>query len=580
MNRDPDAIAASARSPLPFADLATLGFAMLLPLVFAQQALSSFFSPKAALLLVALVPGLVVLAGLCARRDRAAWCAAAFVSVAAVATVLADVPLMALLGSYSWGSGLIFAAVLAGTWALGRRLEPRSRHALVGVLVVAAVLNALLGWVQMVVDLGSNPLRPYEGRALGLLGNPVHLGAFCAAAAWLALDRWREHGRNAWVWTGAVGVLAGAVQLSGSRVALGSLVIAAVVQCLRCGARRGSMATAVLLAGIVLALLVPAPSGSASTQRVTAAASSGLGPRLSIWGDAVEALTERPLVGYGPGRFFVAVSPRTGLEVVRYNGADALYADAHNVLVEYLTTTGIAGFALFAAWLGLAGARARGPLVGFVLVVAASMLFEPLYVGLTPLVMLTLGASGPGPGPGTLRPSVRAIGRVVAVIGALTGLVAGVSLLLGDVALERASDRRSRAEIHRAASLLPPWPDVPAFEASIDATLRALTGDRSFEERAIAHERLAVDRDPADPVWWARLGEFQEASRHFADADRSYRQALRRNPWSIIALSGRYRLAVRRNDLVTARAIRSRLCEIGKDACPPTPERHRRELSR
>ena len=108
--------------------------------------------------------------------------------------------------------------------------------------------------------------------------------------------------------------------------------------------------------------------------------------RGALWGNAVSAIEEQPLLGYGPGRFATAVSPHTSVEVARYTGGDVLYADAHNFVVEYATTTGLVGLLLLFGWLISAGRRARGPLVGFVIAVAMSMLLQPQYLGLTPLV--------------------------------------------------------------------------------------------------------------------------------------------------------------------------------------------------
>lgn len=558
-------------------ELAVLGFALLLPLAFAVQVYTPFLTPKAALLLALIGPGLVALALACRQRDHAAWWAAGFLGVATAATVLADVPVMSLFGQYAWGNGLLYVAGLVGAWALGRSLTARSRELLATVVLLAALANAAFAWLQSFVELQPVAFHLFQGRAVGFMGNPVHLGALCGGALWLAVLRVRASARP-WLWIAAVGVLGGAVQLSGSRIGLVAGVGAVLVAAIRTDRRKAVAVVGALAIGVLLANVAPLPGGS-STDRVSGASASGLRPRIALWGNAVTALESRPLIGYGPGRFATAVAPHAGVEVARYTGGDMLYADAHNFIVEYATTTGLVGLLLLAGWLITAGRRARGPLVGFVIAIALSMLFEPQSVGLTPLVALALGAAGPElrlfPGPGTrARPVVAG----VCILTALVGLGFGAVLLAGDAAYLDGVNDRSFAEIAHADALLPPWPTIAAHRASIASVDRVLTGNRRYEVIAVAAAREAVRRDPADPQWLFTLAGYEESRGHQRAADRLYHQTLVRNPWSVVALSGRYRIAVKQGDFADARLTREQLCRLAKEACPPSPEKFAQEL--
>ena len=507
-------------------ELCVLGVALLLPLAFAVQDFTTFFMPKVALLLLLLGLGsLRPRAGLPASGSSS-WWAAAFLAVSALSTLFADVPILSVFGSYAWGNGLLFVAALVAFWALGRMLGSRARELLVIVLLFGALVNAGWAWLQMSVDLGESVFRPYLGRAPGLMGNPVQLGALCAAAMWLAAGKTRS---RLVPWLIALAVLAGAVQLSGSRIALVAGIGAVVFAASRAGLRRGCLIGGAVALGIVLSMLVPAPGGS-STQRVTGATSQGLGPRVALWESAAHGLTDRPLIGFGPGRFYVAATPHTSLTTARYTGGDTLYADAHNFVVEFATTTGLLGLIALGGFLIVAGRRARGPLVGFTIVVAITMLLQPQYVGLTPLVLLALGASGPrlrlfpASGVDAERPVDRGTGRMgagrvilVVLCGAtaLVGGVVGYRAIAGDAAFERAVTERSPAQVDRADRLFPAWPDVPAQRASIYATRRFLTGERRYEALAARSGREAVERDPSDPQWLFQMGNLEEASHAF-----------------------------------------------------------------
>jgi hypothetical protein len=257
--------------------------------------------------------------------------------------------------------------------------------------------------------------------------------------------------------------------------------------------------------------------------------------------------------------------------LARYEGPDVLFADAHNFIVEVLTTTGILGFAAFLAWLVLAGRRVRGPLAGFAVVGAVAMLVEPLNVGLTPLVLLAFGAAGadaaePALSGGSWLRSRLAVGISVATLA--VGAALGVLLIIGDTHYRSALRESSVDELSAAARRLPPWPQLPGVRASLLAA-SARRGGPSVGKRALAAERDALARDEADPYWWYTLGAFEEQWGTPARASEAYRQALRRNPWSQTARLGLFRLALRAEDRARAARLREQMCELGPAYCPP-----------
>ena len=227
-----------------------VALAFLLPVAVWTTGYSAFLVPKTALGLVALGPGLVMLARLVVRGDRGARWAVAFLAVATIATVLADEPLMALVGSYNWFNGLWFVALCVAVWSLGRGARGRTRRIETALLLGAGV-NALWAWAASTGKIDYVLFGLFQGRPLGLMPNPVYLGALCAAGLWLALVR--ERAAKAWsAWLLGVVVFVGAVELSGTRTAAAATLVA-VVWCVIRYLRRSEPARAAVLVGAVLA---------------------------------------------------------------------------------------------------------------------------------------------------------------------------------------------------------------------------------------------------------------------------------------------------------------------------------------
>lgn len=566
----PPALPPSRRGDI--AGVLLAGYAFLLCVAWSNRVFNWFILPKAAVGLCVIGPGLVALMWLLKRRDLPAVAATAFLTLAALATVLADEPVMSFFGEYFSLNGFVFVAACVATWALGRTARGRTGY-IEGALVAGATVNAMVAWLQVSTDLGVEGLGLFEGRAQGLMGNPVFLAALCAGGLWLVLARERQAARPL-MWLALAGFLAGAIELSGSRISLAVafvVVIWFVVAHLRRAAwSRAAFVVLAIAAGFAIAQVPGTPQASGA-ERVGADASNGLGPRVQLWRAAIDAVGDRPLLGYGPGRTQAATSPRRSLSLARYEGPDVLFADAHNFIVEVLTTTGILGFAAFLAWLVLAGRRARGPLAGFAVVGAVAMLLEPLNVGLTPLVLLALGAAAADAAEPALTGSSWFRSRLAVGISLVTlvaGVAFGVVLISGDTHYRSALRDGSFGELSAADRRFPPWPQVPGVRASLLAAT-ARNGGRPVERRAIAAERDALARDEADPYWWYQLGAFEEQWGTPARASQAYREALRRNPWSQNARLGLFRLALRADDRDRAARLRGKMCEVGPAYCPP-----------
>jgi O-antigen ligase len=241
---------------------------------------------------------------------------------------------------------------------------------------------------------------------------------------------------------------------------------------------------------------------------------------------------DRPL-GYGPGRFVEVSSPATTLRQAKVS-PDTTYADAHNLFVEHLATTGLPGVALLIGFLCLAARRARGPMLAFAAGGLIVYLMEPQSLAVTPVIFLALGAASVAPQPTrgsrlVLAPLLGAIGLLVAV------------LLVGDVALRQADLDFQLDDARLADRALFAWPEASSRLGVVSffrATTQASSDDPALlgaSERAF---RRAAQRDPDIATSWNNLADLQLYRHEVPGARVSFTRALAANPWSLRALVG------------------------------------------
>ncbi len=538
-----------------------------------------FWSPKATVALVMIGPGLVALVVAAFARDRAAVAGLAFLGVAGLATVLSPSPLLAVTGLYNDGTGLLFLGAVVGAWALGRRLGPASRDLLVYALLGAAVVNAVMVWLQMSSFFTNDLFALVDDRGLGLLGNPVHATAFLVGAAALAVERLPHRAAppatastarepvGPLALTLLLAVFASAVQLTGGRIGIVLLALVAVRALVRTGLRRGAVVVVAFALGVGCAAVV-FPSGTGAAGRLADSGSSTFGGRVDRWRTAVPAVGDRPVLGIGPGLYRRATSVHDTAAAARAFGADSLYRDAHDVFVETVVTTGILGLVALVLWLLLAARGAHGALAWFAVFAGVSLLFQPSFVGLTPVIALALGAAAAR----RAHPFGKA-GVTAAVVLAVIGATFGGLLLRGDIVLGRAARSVDTAQARRAVRLVPLWPEPAFVLLRAEATDAHRTGDSVHWRRAIAAARDATRRDPSEPSGWNALGELELAHGGVDAAERAFVTARHWNPYSVAALAGLASIAHERHDVARVRRLCRTLHEVSDSVTCPAPRR-------
>jgi O-antigen ligase len=530
--------------------------------------------------------GLVELGRLLRRGDRPAAFVAALMVWGLFASLVSPEPWLATVAGFINDRQWLYQAATLACWAVGRRVRPSDRPLIIGALLVGLAANVVFAIAQASVE-GYGLLQLSEGRALGFQASPVFLGGLMTGA--LVLCASLVTSSRSWWWTALVGVSLAtlAADLSGSRSALLLGIPLALVAARRSGWRRLGLIVLAVVVGLVLSSAILG-AGSTSARRLGGdQGGGGIAPRVTMWEAGVRAAAERPLTGWGVGRFRSATTPRTTPAFVRAEGPDREYFDAHNLFVEQLVAVGIPGLVLLVGFGWSLRRRVEGPLAWFAAGVAVTWLLEPISIGTGPLVMLALGASfvrttnaedgeAVGAEADALAPARRRLlsAAVPVLIGlfVLAGAVQGARLLMTGRDLLDAQTEASPAAIERVRSRFPRDASL-ADTASIIAVANT-HGDRTSPaaRRALAQARRATQLEPSRAQWWARRAgseQYYSAGTKRERLARAHRVLLRgyeRNPWSAQVLYGLYENAAARHDRAEEARWRADLCRI--DLCP------------
>lgn len=505
---------------------------------------------RAAFTLLVVAVGVPTLWALRRTRHRlAALFAGGFLIVGLAAAAVSDDPLRSLFGAYGWSTGWIAMVGFVSAWALGTALLPRWVGRIETTILVVAVANAVVAIVQTAFQPSIPSLEMVTDRAAGLTGNPVYLGGLLAAAAGIAVARSRP-----WVAAGFASVFGFAAMTTASRAAVMTLVLIAAYALWRHRWLRGAAIATVMAAAMV--------GGAFFTSATTLEQRSSDAARVDIWILSLDALEDEPVLGFGPGLFRDAITPRRSLDHVAAQSTEAEWVDAHNVVVEYGVTTGLIGVALLAVWLALAGLRARGPLAVFALVIFGAHLLQPQSLVLTTLGLLALGAAMPRTG---VSPPT-----VASWIGIVPAVFVAIALVTGAFYLDRGRVDFDIYSSETAARILSMYPD-PAVAASRAHALHAIdTRDPADAAEAVRWREIAIDRDSTNAFLWQGLGEIHLSQGRPGEAMDAFDEALRHDPWLRSAHVGIARAAVAMGDAPIAERHITILRSLGMDEMAET----------
>lgn len=529
-----------------------------LPVVADPQVGSDTFTPKYFVMLIIAAVGVVPLYRLARSGPLRvpARFGVSFLLVAFVAALSSAVPVEGLFGTYLWGTGWFFWLACVGGWAIGATLDEHGRVLLIRGLLGGVLANALLGIIQVYgtkLDPGlftAGLLATFNGQADGFLGNPIHLEALLMGGLALVLGR---ACRRPWPWALWTAIIALALEMSAERLAP-ILFIGLVAYALwRYPWRRvliyaGSIAVGYVVGDRTGTLSVVNRATTLATARTT----DGL--RLGIWKVALKADLHRPLLGYGPGQFSHATSATIPASLAAQLGPDRYFTDAHDILIEVLTTTGVLGLLAIAGLVATSVRSARGALLGFAAFTLAVRLIEPLNVGTDPLAFMAIGGVA-----GTfawdrsrqLEPGNIA-SRMVTAVCVLAAVLLGSSLLIGDAFLYEGALHYSVPDAQTASRLLPEWPESASDLARVYAYNSIVHPGQGWLLKARAAELAALGREPTSPGYWADLGNADLDLGHVSLAIHDFDRSLNLAPYDDEALTGLATIAISRHQYETA----------------------------
>jgi O-antigen ligase len=558
----------SARSRPPI-ELFAAAVAFLISIAFAPSSVEAgAFTARAAILLVVLAVGLPILLTQTRQpRPLAARAAVAFLLIGFVSAVRSANHTTAVFGLYAQGTGLLYMASLAGAWAVGRSIRPKARPRVERALIFGVLVNVGVALLAAVIDLSSlgAGLVDSSGRAQALTGNPVLLGALAGFGLALLVPRFATAPAT---WGIPVVATVAAAQLSGTRVAL--VVIAGIVlwAVRRHGVRVGATLALLVIIGLAGGHALSSPGAASATGRAVQT-SDDWRVRPATWVSAGHSLVRRSLFGIGPGQFRTATSPYRPHSVGRLEGPEKIFTDAHNLVVEYATTTGLLGVGALIIWLLAAMRGARDCLFAGALALLAVHMFEPQSVLTTPLLFLALGAGG---SVGTRSKGDRpAVHWIITSCCIAASIWAAAILLVGEFDLRQSELDFTLAPVSQANRILPAWPRPEALLAKVWLFDGIAGANKADIRQSRSWQLRALQRDDTDPQLWNDLADFDASEGSNAAASAEYLSALRFNPTSVRAMDGLARLARSRCDPSAERYWRQRSLQVVPPVTAPLP---------
>jgi hypothetical protein len=362
--------------------------------------------------------------------------------------------------------GVLLAGAVAVAWILldARRVESMAVLALAGGAGVA-VFGVALALPGITSDGEPRHVRAHDGLIFALV---VLAGAaLVAAVAWALRNR-------------SVGAAAGARIERGA--AIGAVVVAVA-----------GLAVAVVFAGHLWHEFTN--PGNTQVQNATGRFATAKSDRWVWWQEAWHAFTRHPIGGTGAGTF--------GLENQMLRRAPVVVDEPHNTPLQFLSETGLIGFALYlltaaaalwAAW------RARRDPAGLALGLAVAAFFahgvvdkDWNYVATCGPLFLVAGLLAARPGAARARRPLLALAALVVAFGVVYSLTA-------PWLSQRAYARGTESGAKQARSYDP---------LSVNALILLATYEEATDlKTALKYYGQAVNLEPQNAETWYELGAF------------------------------------------------------------------------
>jgi O-antigen ligase len=508
--------------------------------------------------------------------DRAARAALALGTWVLVAGFASGFPRSALGGFVARDMSAVLVVGCLAMWAVARRLSERGRYALVPVLLSGLGVSLAVGVLQLVFDVRTGTFAMNGGRPSGLTTNPVYFGGLMTAASTLCAATVSSQGseaspagsrRSRVAWLVCAGLFAVGASISGSRIAILAMICLAAVLLIW---RRVHALAAVgaMGVGVVLGALFQQAVGTSSDALSRAGdGGGGLDGRMQIWRYALSAIGEKPIFGWGFGRFQASVQGRYSAEFVTSYASQDLgvaWFDAHNLLIGIVNAIGVIGLVLAAVWIATTVRGVDRTLVIFPVALLATWMLQPPALATLPLAALVLGAASRPPAHHPIGDSEALLRRRWIHRSAVAaGLAACCYLVVVDVAFYAVTDQLDGSASESVAAFYPGDP----VAAGLVAQVWAYDTLDNASPQAIEWQERAVDRDPERPYWRVRLAERYLMAGRYDDAWTQLDRSLDLQPFHPESVRLRVAVAARMQDEARLGQAIAAACEIDPAAC-------------
>jgi O-antigen ligase len=535
---------------------------------------------RMAALLAGLPIGVVILVRLARQRDKASLVALAFLVWAVVGALASGAPWRSILGQVDGNtqSVVIFLGVF-GFWALARTMSERGRSLAGPVLVAALGVSALIGILQIVLNIEGGSLAHVGGRAGGLEGNAaLYSATLCGAFAWCASISESAAGARARLY-GLAGVLffAVGIGLSGTRVSIIAVGLVCIAVVVHARTLRSLRVTALAVLGFVtsnlmqhLFLPTAVTKGATAVDRFSSVGTEG---RIELWKAGMSAFRANPLLGSGVGRVRPAIQHHFTPEFVRVYQRDDFsmaWNDVHNVFVQMLVSVGIVGFVLLAAFVVLSVRKGDFGLALAAAAISVNWMLQPTGLSSLAIAMIFLGAAAVR-NPELCR-SVRTrrlgsdkVGSAVTVGAVVIGFAAALALVGADLNLRHAVQTGDSAQIRAAAG----WFGDDPFVTDVFFVDTYKASDPHEAQARVEAARRAVAAEPDVPVWWNELAMTQWDTRDFEGMRQSVEKALELQPNHVRSWVQLTAYAKHVGDVELEATARKHACDLGAPVCQP-----------
>lgn len=492
-----------------------------------------------------------------------------------VAGVTAVAPRVAFVGQMpEWASVPALVASMAW-WSVGREVTARGIELVVAALTGGALINGVVGLVQLSLRVEPTELVGFPGRASGLMFNPVFYGTFVVGVASLWIARASAQALSRWT-IGLCLTLTFFAALSGSRVVL----VASVISWAMSAAvwRRASLpAVAAGIGGVVGAEVFLRLVGGALSP-VARLESDGASGRLEIWRFGLRAFAERPLLGWGPSNAELAVQPRIDREFAyKYwgEGVVTIWSDPHNALLFFLLSVGAVGTLLLAVFVlvGLRGRR-NWSLVIAVVAMATTWALQPFTVHTLPVAMLMLGMAVRPTNTAASPAAVEPAESVAPHVGRwrTATLAAGATITIVALTAAFVVDRAIRTkDPDRAASVARVFGGDPWLDLTLSSAYKLAFADAASDpillRKSLEYAERAAENYPTSEHYQA-VADAAVIVDEIELAQRSLERAVEIQPSDPLARQRLYALATHVGDAELATAQEDALCALGDHWCP------------